>query len=241
MNLIRRVFRGQRSKVTQAIHSDPEPTVCPYCGALLNVVPVRSRTCPHCKEFIVVRTDRATKEKLLLTEVQARELDGERKKQAARNKALRAAINMGCTADDFQQMEQSLTERLGVALPGDVFWALADQTIREPMLQRDWHRVGVIEWSRARWLYEEGRNHIQHLRESHAADLKARAANSLTGKVRILTNGDAACAECRGNDGTVFSIDSALLEMPLPVEECENGWCQCIWSPVTYDSEALVM
>lgn len=199
----------------------------------MNPIPVRSGRCPHCKELVVVRTDRATRGRLLLTKAQAREFDGERKSQAARNKALGASINIGCTEDEFQKMERSLLEKFGIALPGDVFWALANEAIREPMLRQEWHRVARIEWARARWLYDEGRNHIQHLRESRAADLKARVANSLTGKVRILTNGEAACAVCRRNDGKVFTIESALSEMPLPVEECENGWCQCMWTPVT--------
>ncbi|MFX1254164.1 MAG: zinc-ribbon domain-containing protein [Promethearchaeota archaeon] len=44
--------------------------ICPYCSRALEKKPVRKKKCPHCKNFIYVRTSPLDKQKVLITESQ---------------------------------------------------------------------------------------------------------------------------------------------------------------------------
>lgn len=206
------------------------PPACPSCGVILDTFPSRTRKCPSCKQKLVVRTRRSDRAKLLLTESQGRVFDTERSRDAKRNKAIRhSLLHLGCSKRDFELIENELARRFGVALPGDTYCVLANSAIKEPMLNKEWHRVGMIQWGMARWLYEEGREHIQMQREAYKADLLHHLSQGRT-HVRVVSG---SCNECRKNDGRVFSVSDALNSAIIPNERCKNGWCICLWLPTT--------
>lgn len=50
-------------------------SVCPYCNNVLDKKPARKKKCPHCDNFIYVRTRPQDKAKVLVTERQAEQID----------------------------------------------------------------------------------------------------------------------------------------------------------------------
>jgi len=50
-------------------------SVCPYCEHDLEKKPGRKRKCPHCGEFIYVRTRPSDRQKVLVTEAQAEQIE----------------------------------------------------------------------------------------------------------------------------------------------------------------------
>lgn len=51
--------------------------VCPHCGVLLSRMPQRKTKCPHCGEFIYVRTRPADERRVLVTEIEAEEIEAQ--------------------------------------------------------------------------------------------------------------------------------------------------------------------
>lgn len=224
MSFLKRFFRPQPTQPRQ----QAPPSACPYCGAVLDPAPERNRKCPHCGERIVVRTRRSDGAKVLLTEAGAREFDKERKQEAARNKALRRAQNIGASESDFQRVERELAEKWGYAPPRDVFWRLASEAAMAAMRTGDEHQLSMVYWEQARLLFEEGREHLQIQREAEKAALHRYAEDGVS-RVEISAG---ECAVCRADDGRRFSVSDALEKLPIPKEHCENGWCKCTWLPV---------
>jgi len=106
MGVLQRLFGGG-----QGSRPGARPVVaaaCPYCGVILDPPPQRNRKCPACKENIIVRTRRADGAKLFLTAANGRAFDEQRKKEAARNSALRHARSIGIADHAFRQKEQAL-------------------------------------------------------------------------------------------------------------------------------------
>lgn len=235
MGVLQRLFGGG-----QGSRPGARPVVaaaCPYCGVILDPPPQRNRKCPACKENIIVRTRRADGAKLFLTAADGRAFDEQRKKEAARNSALRHARNIGIVDHAFQQKEQALAKKWD-SDPRDVFWALANEAVISAMKAGDWHRLSMIYWEQALFMCEQGQPHLDLQREASKSQLReiaATYADLATGghsfnKVEIL--GNACCDVCRKNHGRRFSIRDALEMLPIPNEACEEDWCNCIWISV---------
>jgi hypothetical protein len=177
----------------------------------------------------VVRTRRSGGARLLLTQAQAQAFDKERERQAARNDALRRAQNIGASGADFERKEGELTKQWGFAPPRDVFWALAGQAAVAAMKKGDWHHLSMIYWEQARLVFEEGKDCLEIRREAEKAQLRGYAEQGVK-YVRILAGHS--CSSCTPDNGHRFSVSEALEKMPIPKDNCENGWCACTWSPL---------
>lgn len=51
--------------------------ICPYCHKVLEQRPKRKKKCPFCKQFIFMLTVPSKRERVLVTEVDAKEIDQE--------------------------------------------------------------------------------------------------------------------------------------------------------------------
>ena len=129
---------------------------------------------------------------------------------------------------DFRRVERELTEKWGYAPPRDVFWGLASEAAMAAMRTGDEHQLSMVYWQQARLLFEEGREHLQIQREAEKATLHRYAKQGI-GHVEIQAG---ECGVCRADDGRRFSVSDALEKLPIPKEQCENGWCKCMWLPV---------
>lgn len=206
---------------------------CPNCGVILEKTPTRTRKCPDCGEKIVIRTDRKTKEKFLLTEAQADQFDAQRAVEVARNKTIRHAEAIGLSEDDFRHAEAGLASDWGFdPSPGDVFWRLANQQTQVAMVSADWHQLSMIYLTMGLHLHDEGRDHTRLRHQSNDAKVRDyQATNTEYGighGVQALAN--ACCDACRKLDGRVFSFEEALSSSPLPPDDCTRDWCNCGWN-----------
>jgi uncharacterized Zn finger protein (UPF0148 family) len=72
MGLLSKLFGGTDSKFERIGNLD---NTCPYCGSSLAERPKRKKKCPHCGNYIYVRTRPADRKKVLVTEEQAQEIE----------------------------------------------------------------------------------------------------------------------------------------------------------------------
>ncbi len=217
---------GTRGK--QGANAPEQVAACPYCGVILDPPPQRNRKCPSCGEKIIVRTRRSDGAKLCLTEDDAKVFDAERKAEAFRNKAIRAAAGIGMDERDFERTEKELLAKSSGYSPGDVFWSLAGKQALNQMQSGDWHGLSMTYFQQALWLHDEGRPYA-HLK----VEAEKALAQSYVGRcqeLEVLTN--ECCPNCDQFNGRKYPIQQAVNEWPVPVEDCTNGWCTCTWLPV---------
>jgi len=219
---------GKRGEGTK---SQESPAACPYCGIVLDTPPTSSRKCPACGDKIVVRTRRSDGAKLYLTAADAKAFDAERKADAFRNKAIRAAANIGLDKTAFERMQGELLAKSPGYGPGDVFWALANRLSAKQMRGGDWQGLSMTYFHQALWLYETGRPYEQLKVEAE----KARAQDYALRGIRQLEIMGGCCDNCGRFQSRIYPIEQALREWPVPVEECTNGWCVCTWLLVVPD------
>ena len=194
-------------------------TKCPYCSVPLDPVPTRKKQCPSCGEFIYVRNHPSNQQSILVTEQDAKSID-----------ALR---HVGVDEREYRNTEKGLYKKIKIApSQGDIVWAILNERLLSAMKKNDWQEMKMLYWQQGRLLYEEGKEFFRLLQEAARCELRGYQSSGIVKKVEILTAGDQSCDKCNALNGIVFTIEKALEIMPIPVKDCENGWCRCCYSPI---------
>ena len=149
MNTPRSLFGRRESKPTEVGRLD---SVCPYCENMLEKRPGRKKKCPHCGNFILVRTRPSDRKRVLVTEEQADFVDEQ------------WAIHNG-THDvylqrkrEYEDAKASLRERLGCEpLDSDVRWNLLNLKRSKAGRDLDWGTYSLVTFDMAEFLRKEGK------------------------------------------------------------------------------------
>jgi hypothetical protein len=206
----------------------PNP-ICPYCRVLLRKVPKRKSLCPHCKKRIHV----CEKQDLLPGISLFKEADA---------RAIRWLGTLGVTRSDFDLYRQSQLKRSGhTSSLSDLAWGIMNESLTRT---RDREQLRQIYWNMARFLYEEGKDHLKLMQEAQKWALAGWQNAARDGaihwertRLEVITAGAASCDACQILDGVAFTIEEVLGQMPLPVKNCSHepakpggpGWCRCCY------------
>lgn len=193
---------------------------CPSCRGALDRTPKRRTRCTHCEQPILVRSGR------LLTEDEARAVD--------------VCSKLAVPLERLWAAREDLSRQWGRrASAADAAWRVLNEVVLEAP---DYHTRKIISFQMARFLWEEGRDHLEIARQSRQmqlADWKSSAEEGWLdlrqARVEVITAGEASCPACRALQGARFTYDEAVKENPIPVAECTHeagsghvrGWCRC--------------
>jgi len=203
---------------------------CPYCSATLGKVPRRKTRCKTCGNVMLVKSLVDTRERVIVTEAQAEEIEGAWTAHYQRRATEQMVRRYGLSSEAFQ------ANRL--AQPGgsdrDLLWGLLNQSVQELMRIGDLGALKSRYYEMALFCAEEGRPFVHLLESSH--DMELRSLLSIGGRrVSILSAGrGSACPACQRLDGKTYSIEEALKSKPLPCRDCTTvvvgtapGFCRC--------------
>lgn len=181
-----------------------------------------------------MRTLPTTREKVLVTEAEARRIDEERKQRDRHMRWLDFLNANGISTRAFAQKKKYLSKKWGrEAYDGDVIWSLLNELLQKEAKSGDLHRLSTLYRKMAWFLDEEGKDFLPLLVESAKWDLMDLEQKGFP-KVEIHTLRDTyVCPACQQLAGKVFSIEDALRQMPIPCKECtmvlrsKPGFCRC--------------
>jgi|Deesub1362A_J573_1020465.scaffolds.fasta_scaffold17422_2 DNA-directed RNA polymerase subunit RPC12/RpoP len=195
-------------------------SICPYCKRDLDKAPKRKKKCPHCGNFIYVRTSPSTRKKVLVTEEEAEKID-----------ALRNLSQYGVTLKKFNSHKAKLSEKFGKeASTRDVIWSIYNELIAK---KKDLQELKMLYYEMALFLNKEGKDSFPLLQQAAKMELMRFKKEGFIKKVRILASADS-CPVCQKLNGKVFTVERALKTMPIPCKECTHklydgnrGFCRC--------------
>ncbi len=130
--------------------------ICPYCGEPLERMPERKKKCPHCSNYILVRTRPLDGKRVLIREDQKEEMDEQR---AIKNDLYtKYSADRWATKDEFEAMRQELRKRTGrEPLEGDIQWQLFNKQALEHASNYNMGLYTNVVLYRAEFLQREGR------------------------------------------------------------------------------------
>jgi len=204
---------------------------CPYCDTRLDPTPKKKRNCPSCGKVILVRTRPSDRQRVLVTEEEAKKIEEEWSKDQRIERYKRKLESYGIDEREYSKIERELTKKWGRATSaGDVIWAAFNKVLQEAMKRSDWQQMKVIYYGQARFLYEEGEEFFFIRQEAAKSELRSYQESGVK-KVEILAAPDS-CDKCKALESKQMSIEQALKSLPIPVKDCANGFCRCLYEVV---------
>lgn len=193
---------------------------CPHCKAILDPIPQRKKKCPSCGKDIYVRTNPFKGEKVLVNYADALSID--------------AISTLGITEKEYRAESEELAHKFKMATPflSDIVWGIIGRRQLASFKRKDWQQAKILYWEQARLLHQLGKDFFRVLQESAKCELYHYQAMGID-KAEILTAGETSCIKCQSINGKIFSVTEALEAMPIPVKDCENGFCRCLYLPKT--------
>ncbi len=233
-NFLKKIFSSHKGN---AVESE---SICPYCKNTLEKKPTRKKKCSNCNNFIFVRTLPSTRQKVLVTENEAKKIDLEWDKVNYRKNAINQLSSYGINEKNYDNRKKELSKKLNSeANDGDVVWSLLNEQLNKKMKDNDFGFLSMIYADMALILYKEGKDCFTYQQQATKMVLLSHKQSSFN-NVKILTCGINSCEACQKLDGKVFTIEEALEKMPIPVKECSTkmydknrGFCRCCYNIVT--------
>ena len=130
--------------------------ICPYCSQLLEKKPGRKKKCPHCGEFIYVRTRPSDNQKILVTEEQTEMIEeqwsivnGTHKEYIAQKENERRVI---------EKEKRALEKRFGrEPSENDIQWSLLNKDLLIHSKNHDWGLFRNTKFSMGEMLRQESK------------------------------------------------------------------------------------
>lgn len=204
---------------------DDSPVDCPYCDATLEKAPKKKKKCPHCGNYIYVRSSKIIYPSKHLTHEEALATD-------EFNYLKEYGVTSKKFSDKVEQLNRNSTE---LSTPLDACIALYDDLILQTT---DKFRLHQFYYRKAFVKYQRGIDFISDLQNAAKMELSRYEQEGLTHVTIISAD---ACDECKKLSGKNFTIQKALQERPIPCIKCTHdqnkrgdGWCMCRYAPA-YD------
>jgi len=232
----------------EAASAGPVPSACPHCGVVFDPPPKASRRCPECREKLVIRTDPITRVKLVLSPDGAEDFDRQKEASATKRRIMKRISSLRLSGEDYEAAAADLREQFNVAepLPGDVFWRLASNLHMVQERSGEWSDAARTFSEMAKYLRDEGRDPTICLEQKFINVLRDHAEATAPGSASIAIPfvdiaAHSGCEVCGADDGRRLSIADAQEQMPLPHDNCPEGYCGCVYWTVrpssAYESE----
>jgi hypothetical protein len=186
---------------------------CPYCNQILSQKPTRKKKCPNCGNPIFVRGGQ------LLTEEQATIKDW-----------LTRLENLGLTEKVYHSHEDALRKQWGFKPKiNDVIWRFLNSRLSIPS---DYFTNKIIFLEMARLVLNEGKDPKQYLAEAAKQELLEIKASQVKQVSVYTVNDNFVCSECRKLEKETFTVESALINLPIPKNCTNQDGCRCSYRPI---------
>jgi len=240
MSFLSSLFANNTSKYREA--KDERKAECPYCHKSLSKIPGSKTKCPHCGEFMFVRTRPKDNVRVVITKDEAEKIKEEWHEIAITEEFKKRLSDSPLFSEKkYLAVKDSLSKKFGFPpKEDDVLWGLSNYLLQEYIKKDDWQEIKMIYFNQALFLHEQGKDCFYILKEVARCELIILEKLDYFKRVEILTCNDQSCPECQKLSGKVFTIEQALKEMPIPVKECTcklnpkalGGWCRCMYVSV---------
>jgi hypothetical protein len=207
---------------------------CPYCSSALSKIPQRKSKCPHCGQPIHVKASPTNREKRLVTELQAVEIEAQWSEYHEHQKWNSLLQTFGLTDNDFAREQSRLSPHPHVAREAarSLLVGIAASEASSHTRKRANHSLALL-------VDEAGEDFRPFLREAARCSLEHYRSVGVR-RVEILAGEPGnTCSSCSRQHGRTFDIEEALTSTPLPCSRCtqtlysENrGFCRCEYIPV---------
>jgi hypothetical protein len=220
---------------------------CPYCALPLRPPPEATRSCPRCRQRIIVK--RLDGRAVALTEAAVFAFEAELQRIASsprwareRQRWLKLAAAAGAPAHCAARLEAARLSEDVVEAARSLYMTSVKRSFRSAKRDRRWKDASQIRREHAAALFRLAGSPstppeeiVKLQREGAAAELRGIAEIARDAE---LVSADC-CDACRADHGLIFRIAQELRVPRLPHDGCPTGLCGCRWDLAGRDKATL--
>lgn len=155
-------------------------------------------------------------------------------------RAIDVCLRLAVPQARLWEARRLLTQEWGrQATAADAAWRVLNELVDEAP---DYHSRGMVYFQMARFLWEQGKDHLQlalQCRQMRLADWREAGERGFLdlkrARIEICTAREASCPACRALEGTQFTYQEAVERHVIPMAQCTHeagpgrvrGWCRC--------------
>ncbi len=215
---------------------EPENYYCPYCQNILKKKPLRKTKCKSCGNYIYSKYSPGEKkeEAKPVTKDQADEIEKLWDAAYARSKFIEKLKRFSISEKEFSTiLESNVGYQDAEAL---TFIQLIKSFLDS---QNSFHLKKCASLELSQELAKLKQPFFESLKAARRFELLEirQTMQSIENSERVKINVSKNCSDecvCKKLKGKIYNIETALLEMPIPCEDCDEwlGICRCWYSPV---------
>ncbi len=211
---------------------------CPYCGVEFDEAPNRKKMCFNCKNTLYPRINFYTDEMHYLTQRELEDFEKIRSMYKAEAKFLKKFQGYGLKQKKFEKRRKKYEKKvnkLNQEYDGFAFiTSIFNELVSKNFDKLSFHDLEMMYYDMAGLLYKYNQSFFTFLKESVKMQLyhwkQIQDIQEENGKKLYVQINTFCCEKCRQLDGERYKVDEALEKMPIPVEDCESGFCQCCYT-----------
>ena len=240
--------RGRRARASTTAPAPAPPSVsCPYCARLLEPPPASSRTCPRCRQRIVVkhvdgRAVYLTADAVPIFESERRRVASSGRWTRERQRWLKLAAAAGATSQRAEWLAAAPPSDEVVESARALYMTTVERLFRSAKADRRWEEASRLRREQAMTLFRLAGSPstppqalVELKRDAEVAELRSIA--QIVREARLVSAD--CCDICRADDGLIFRIAQELQAPRLPHQRCPTGLCRCRWALPPRDQTAI--
>lgn len=213
------------------MHKNIDKPLCPYCSFDFGETPKRKRKCTSCHRVVYVKATPENRNKRLMTQLEAENAEILWEKYHTRQASLSilSCFNLDVSELDYELANGARSERYAIK---GILHRIAYSSTKLHTRKMAFGHLSAM-------AMQDGEPYIELSKMSIRCDLLIYKSFGVK-MVEVFTAGlNNACTVCQDNAGTIYSIDDALNNMPIPCSRCikkisgqATGYCRCSYLPV---------
>lgn len=211
---------------------------CPYCNNALVDPPKTKKKCSECGNTVFFKVDPYTKKEYFLTEDDSIQINLLKERFRIEERFFENFNEYGLTDKLFNKRRENYIKK---AKNNYSAFAFVTSIFNELSLQfakrNDFSKLHNLYYQMARFLADYKEPFFLYLQESVKMNLyhykQIEKDTGFKHKVNIMaavSGKNPSCEKCLKQNGKSYTIDEALEEMPIPVKDCENSFCRCLYT-----------
>ena len=213
--------------------------LCPACGQALKKQPQRKTKCPSCGGYIYVKSSPVNREKRLVTEAEAKEIEIQWAAYQERQERLQMLQPYGVTEQEYDKVKVVLSHNFdNQSLDWQTAYFFCNELLSK---ETQLHHRKMLCLGLVRLLDEKSLDFGPVLRKAFETELQDyKTKEEIIKGVEIVNCGiPGPCEACQKNSGKAYPLDVAIQSMPLPCKGCTCkgigglvGYCQCYYRTI---------
>lgn len=201
---------------------------CPYCNTLVKINIIKTEfKCINCSNIIYIKI--INNQKIFITEDNARLIDKKLDRRLFEEKYISIFKKFGINRLAYLHRKKRWLIINRYKNSEDLYLSILKELEKNFLIKNNFSKLRSVYYYMAVLMAETEKDCHSVLKQAALMQLMDFKKLGFNIKIKILTNKDKSCIECKKNEGKIYEIHEAIAKMPIPNPNCKTNFrfCKC--------------